>query len=158
MQRIFLFAGVLALAACSSSSSAPSPPAGAEPATETGTDTEETETPEAAPIAFTTAEVQELFDKKCVRCHSGATTVLDLRGFESETIGVPASTSSKAECSDSKTPTRIVPGDRNASLLWHKVKGTADCGDPMPPPSKGVKLTAAELERLGLYIDALSTE
>lgn len=149
--------GALILAACSSTTTTtPSP--GAETGTETPADeTPADETP-ADPVAFTDAEVQDLFNGKCVRCHAGATTVLDLRSFKSTTIGVPASTSRSAECADSATPTRIVPGDRNSSLLWKKVTGTQDCGDPMPPAGKGVKLTATELERLGLYIDGLSTE
>jgi hypothetical protein len=142
----FLFVSAVLLASCSSS---PTP---------TGTEPEEPEEPEGPPVAFTDREVQELFDTKCVRCHTGATTVLELRDFKSHTIDVPASTSGKAKCADSETPTRIVAGDRQASLIWHKVKGTQDCGDPMPPPSRGSKLTATELERLGLYIDGLSTE
>jgi hypothetical protein len=154
----FLWCAVF-LAACSSSSSTTTPSSA--PATEPSGGETNGEAPveePAAPVAFTDAEVQELFDTRCVRCHAGATTVLDLRDFKKTTIGVPAATSSSAECSDSATPTRIVPGDRNASLLWHKVKGTQDCGDPMPPPLKGTKLTAAQLESLGLYIDGLATD
>ena len=158
MHRLLLTGALLLAVACSSSTTTTPNPG---PGTETGTETPADETPSeetAAPVAFTDAEVQDLFNGKCVRCHAGATTILDLRSFKSTTINVPASTSSKAECSDSKTPTRIVPGDRSASLLWNKVNGTQDCGDPMPPAGKGVKLTASELERLGLYIDGLSTE
>lgn len=158
MHRSLLTSALLLAVACSSSTTTTSNPT---PRTETGTETpaEETETEQpGGAVAFTDAEVQDLFNGKCVRCHAGATTVLDLRSFKSTTIDVPASTSANGECSESKTPTRIVPGDRNASLLWNKVKGTQDCGDPMPPAGKGVKLTASELERLGLYIDGLSTE
>lgn len=155
MHRILL-ASALLLAACSSTTTTPGTGTGT--GTEPETPTEEEPAATEPAVAFTDSEVQEVFGKKCVRCHAGATTVLDLRSFKSTTIGVPASTSSKAECADSRTPTRIVPGDRNASLLWQKVKGTEDCGDPMPPPSKGTKLTPTELERLGLYIDGLSTE
>jgi len=49
----------------------------------------------------------------------------------------------------------IAPGDRAASLLWHKVKGTQDCGSPMPYDKGNKPLDANELERLGLYIDQL---
>jgi hypothetical protein len=148
----FLFASAALLLACSSTTTTSTPPAN-----ENETPAEETPVEESTepPVAFTDAELQAVFDTKCVRCHAGATTPMDLRSFRSTTIDVPASTSKTAKCSDSKTPTRIVPGDRNASLLWHKVKGTQDCGDPMPPPSRGTKLTATELERLGLYIDGL---
>jgi hypothetical protein len=151
----FLFASAALLLACSSTTTTSSP----SPATESETPAPGEETPAEEstepPVAFTDAELQAVFDTKCVRCHAGATTPMDLRSFKSTTIDVPASTSRTAECSDSKTPTRIVPGDRNASLLWHKVTGTQDCGDPMPPPSRGTKLSAIELERLGLYIDGL---
>jgi hypothetical protein len=155
----FLVASAVLLAACASST--PTPETGPGPGTEDATmppEGTETETEPATPVAYTDVEVQELLNAKCVRCHAGATTVLDLRSFASNTIGVPSSKSGKAECSDSKTPIIIAPGDRNGSLLWHKVTGTQDCGDPMPPPTKGVKLTATELEGLGLYIDGLSTE
>jgi hypothetical protein len=157
MHRFFLPSALLLVAACSSSTTA-NPAPGTNPGTETPAEETPTEETPEGPVAFKDSEVQDLFNGKCVRCHSGATTVLDLRSFKSTTISVPASTSKSAECAGSKTPTRIVPGDRNASLLWHKVSGTQDCGDPMPPSGKGVKLTATELERLGLYIDGLSTE
>ena len=75
--------------------------------------------------------------------------------FTKTTVGV-AVAGGRAECADSATGTRIVPGDREASLLWQKVNGTQDCGDAMPPPGKGTRLTKTELARLGLYIDALS--
>jgi hypothetical protein len=160
MDRFLLAsAALLAAAACSSSAtttSSPAPGAGEGTEPEPGAETPAEEDPAATePVAFTDSQVQDLFNMKCVRCHAGATTVLDLRSFKSTTINVPVSKSGTADCADSKTQTRIVPGDRDASLLWHKVKGTQDCGDPMPPPSKGTKLTATELERLGLYIDAL---
>ena len=158
MHRFFLPSALLIVAACSSSTTTTNPAPGTNTGTETPAEQDPTEETPAGPKAFTDAEVQDLFDGKCVRCHAGATTVLDLRSFKSTTINVPASTSGSAECSESKTATRIVPGDRNASLLWHKVKGTQDCGNPMPPAGKGVKLTASELESLGLYIDGLSTE
>jgi hypothetical protein len=152
----FLFASAALLLACSSTTTTTSNPA---PGTETGTETPAEETPVEDPneplVAFTDGEVQDLFNKKCVRCHAGATTPMDLRSFKSTTINVQASTSSAGECSKSANTTRIYPGDREHSLLWHKVKGTQDCGDPMPPPSRGTKLTATELERLGLYIDGL---
>lgn len=160
MQRLrFLWLAAL-VAACSSTSTTsnptPAPSSTAPNGGETNGPRPDEETP-AGPVAFTDAQVQDLFDTKCVRCHAGAATVLDLRDFKTTTIGVPAATSKSGECADTATPTRIAPGDRNASLLWHKVSGTQDCGDPMPPPFKGTKLTASELESLGLYIDQLTT-
>lgn len=152
----FLFASAALLLACTSATTKTSDPG---PGTATGTETPAEETPaeetNEPPVAFTDSEVQELFDTKCVRCHAGAATPMDLRSFKSTTINVQASTSSAGECSDSANTTRIYPGDRERSLLWHKVNGTQDCGDPMPPPFRGTKLKAIELERLGLYIDGL---
>ena len=83
--------------------------------------------------------------------------MLDLTSFAKATIGV-AVAPGRNECSKSAFRVRIARGDREASLLWHKVNGTEDCGEPMPPPGKGRALTATELERLGLYIDGLGGE
>ena len=110
----------------------------------------------SAPMAFTADEVQQLFSVTCVRCHAGSNSVLDLSSFAESTIGVPPASGRGAECESSKYPVLIAPGDREASLLWHKVNGTQDCGDRMPPTGKGAKLGADALERLGLFIDALT--
>jgi hypothetical protein len=109
--------------------------------------------------AYTQAEVQKLFDARCVRCHDAKSASLDLSApFTEATVGVrPGSTASATVCGkDSKMTARIVPGDREASLLWHKVKGTQDCGSPMPYDKGDPRLDATELERLGLYIDGLA--
>ena len=108
--------------------------------------------------AYTQAEVQKLFDARCVKCHDAKSTSLDLSApFTEATIGVrPGSTAGKTVCgTDSRMVARIVPGDREASLLWHKVKGTQDCGKAMPYDTGNKALSATELERLGLYIDQL---
>lgn len=161
MHRFLLLLAFL-LAACTSTTTT-TPASDTKPAaeneSESGTPTDDTSaaTP-AGPVAFTQAEVQDLIDTKCVRCHTGgADKPFDLRNdFTATTIGVTADGRSK--CADSATQTRIVPGRRDASLLWRKVNGTHDCGDAMPPPGKGTKLTAAQLERLGLYIDSLGRQ
>ena len=111
--------------------------------------------PASPPTAFTAEEVQDLFSITCVRCHAPNDALLDLSSFAESTIGVPPGTGRDAECATSKYRVRIAAGDREASLLWHKVNGTQDCGDRMPPTGKGAKLDAATLERLGLFIDAL---
>ena len=116
---------------------------------------------ESAPklTAYTPAEVQALFDARCVKCHDSRSTTLDLSApFAEATIGVRAgSTAGKTVCgSDSRFSMRIQPGNREASLLWHKVKGTQDCGSPMPYDKGNAPLGATELERLGLYIDGLA--
>lgn len=143
---------LVALAACSSSSTTtPTPPPAA--TSETPGDGTEQDATTPTTAAYTAAEVQDLFDTKCVRCHASNNALLDLSSFEKSTIGV-ATAGGRAECATSKYRVRIVPGDREASLLWHKVKGTHDCGEKMPP--SGSRLTADETERLGLYIDALA--
>lgn len=130
-----------------SSSTAPTDPAGDPPAEGTPTVT-----------AYTQAEVQTLFDARCVKCHDARSKSLDLSApFTEATIGVrPGSTAGKTVCgTDGRMTARIVPGDRKASLLWHKVEGTQDCGSPMPYDKGNKPLDATELERLGLYIDGL---
>jgi len=105
--------------------------------------------------------VQQLFDARCVRCHDARSATLDLSSpFTAATVGVrTGGTTGKTKCAGvSDFTTRIKPGDREASLLWHKVKGTQDCGEPMPSDKQGKRLDAIELERLGLYIDGLAKE
>ncbi|MDF2695217.1 MAG: hypothetical protein K0S65_3600 [Labilithrix sp.] len=143
------------LGACSSSStSTPSPaPASSATAEEEGSN----EPPPADVQAYTQAEVQELFDQRCLECHGPSNALLDLSApFTRETVGVATNSGQKKGfCESSERTTRIVPGDREASLLWHKVKGTQDCGSPMPYDKGNKKLDATELERLGLWIDGL---
>jgi hypothetical protein len=108
--------------------------------------------------AYTEAEVQELFDARCVKCHDARSANVDLSApFTKNTVGVPTGgTSGKTLCGrGSAIAMRIQPGDRAKSLLWHKVKGTQDCGSPMPYDRGNKPLDATELERLGLYIDGL---
>lgn len=159
-----LLATALAAAACSSettssssgsapvpSSSTTAPDDGAPPAEETP--------PATGPVtAYTEAEVQKLFDIRCVRCHDSTSPNVDLSApFTRDTVGVKVGgASGKTICGrGSAYELRIKPGDREASLLWHKVKGTQDCGGPMPFDNGNKPLDARELERLGLYIDAL---
>jgi hypothetical protein len=143
------------LSACSSSttptpgSAEPPPPPPAAPEAAEGT--------EPAVLPYTEAEIQTLFDTQCLRCHGTENTLLDLTApFAGKVVGVAASTVAKSECGKSKRSVRVVAGDREASLLWHKVKGTHDCGEFMPPSRSGIrKLNKTELERVGLWIDAL---
>ncbi len=108
--------------------------------------------------AYSEVEVQALFDKKCVKCHDARSPNLDLsEPFAVTTIGVKTG-GAKADTTCGQTSAfkiRIKPGDREGSLLWHKVKGTQDCGKKMPYDAGNAPLDATQLERLGLYIDAL---
>jgi hypothetical protein len=78
--------------------------------------------------------------------------------FTKDTVGVrTGGATGRTICGrGSEHTVRIKPGDREASLLWHKVKGTQDCGDQMPYDKGNKPLDATELERLGLYIDGLA--
>jgi hypothetical protein len=114
------------------------------------------DTPNVA--AYSEAEVQDLFDSRCVKCHDARSANVDLSApFTKNTVGVPTGgTTGKTICGrGSAIAMRIQPGDREKSLLWHKVKATQDCGSPMPYDKGNKPLDATELERLGLYIDGL---
>jgi hypothetical protein len=116
-------------------------------------------TTEESVTAYTEAEVQALFDERCVRCHSAANDLLDLTNFVSTTVGVQTGgPRNLGRCQSSAARTRIARGDRGASLLFQKVSGTHDCGAPMPYDRGNKPLDATELEKLGLYIDALPAE
>ncbi len=83
--------------------------------------------------------------------------MLDLSApFTKTTLGVATNPDPDAgACSTSRYVTRIVPGDRDASLVWHKVNNTQDCGKLMPSQTGAKHLDATELERFGLWIDGL---
>lgn len=101
---------------------------------------------------YTEAEVQALMSHACTECHyAGSIHDMDLAHFADATIGVAPRPG--GACGKSSFEFRIAPGDRNRSLLWAKVKGTQDCGGKMP--GRGASLDDVEVERLGLYIDAL---
>jgi hypothetical protein len=147
-----------ALGACTSSTSTPAPAPTDPPATEEAPSGESDPAP-ANLEPFTQDEIQALFDERCLRCHGPSNALLDLSApFTRETVGVATNEGQKRGfCESSAYKTRIVPGDREASLLWHKVKGTQDCGSRMPYDKGDKKLDATELERLGLWIDGLSS-
>lgn len=141
---------------CSGATTSPPAPASAEPAP---VEEEPTEPAPEGLEAFTEAEIQTLFDRRCVKCHGPSNALLDLSApFTRETVGIATNTGGgqRGFCASSEHGTRIVPGDRAASLLWHKVKGSHDCGSPMPYDKGNKKLSATELERLGLWIDGLA--
>jgi hypothetical protein len=160
--RILAILAVLAAltAACSSTTTSPtttSPPATSTSPTEPGDDPPAPDTTQVT--AYTEAEVQKLFDSRCVRCHDATSSNVDLsKPFTEATVNVKTGgPSGKTICGRSSDYAfRIKPGDREGSLLWHKVKGTQDCGSPMPYDKGSKPLDATELERLGLYIDGLA--
>jgi hypothetical protein len=113
--------------------------------------------PDQELFPYTEAEVQTLLrDRRhgCTDCHhAGSDGHMNLaEHFTRDTVGIARDAGRR--CGQSAFSLRIAPGDRQASLLWHKVRGTHDCGGRMPAGS-AAPLDATEIERLGLYIDAL---
>ncbi|MDB4935953.1 MAG: hypothetical protein JWP87_2925 [Labilithrix sp.] len=158
--RFTALALVAALAgACSSTTTSPTSGAPA-PSTTASTDPVDDAPPGDTKLtAYTEAEVQKLFDARCVKCHDATSPNVDLSTpFTEATVNAKTGgATGKTICGRSSDyVVRIKPGDREASLLWHKVKGTQDCGSPMPYDKGNKPLDATELERLGLYIDALA--
>jgi hypothetical protein len=157
MVRSFSFVLIVLAAGCSAATTAPTPaPA---PSATSPTDPVVPEDPPAKAAPYTEAEVQALFDARCMRCHDATNANIDLSApFTKTTVGVATGGVTKATlCAKTTAYTvRIVAGDREKSLLWHKVNGTQDCGSPMPYDRGSKPLTATELERLGLYIDGLA--
>jgi len=105
--------------------------------------------PGSAP--FTEDELQALVDVRCNPCHITRTTAgLNFSdGFVTATVNVP-STESDLD--------RIEPGDRDASYLYHKIRGSqADAGGRgVRMPANGPPfLSDEEIERIGLWIDGL---
>lgn len=159
---VALTGALLSLAtACSSTTTSPAP--NGSPATSATSETAPDD--EAAPVdtsnltAYSEAEVQALFNTRCVKCHDSSSANVDLSApFTKNTVGVATGGSTgRTICGrGSDVAVRIKPGDRAGSLLWHKVKRTQDCGSPMPYDRGNKPLDAAELERLGLYIDQLT--
>ena len=90
--------------------------------------------------------VQAIFDTKCLSCH-GTSGQLALDDFESKTINVDSTVSGLV---------LIVPGDHQASYLWHKVNGShieaGGNGSGMP---LGTPLSPDEVTSIANYIDGL---
>lgn len=101
--------------------------------------------PYIPPGADSCEVAQKVFLPYCTACHDGFIQELDLR---------PSALGGLANMvSPGYNPALlVVPGDRDASLLFRKsgVPGNDD-GDPMPP---GSELPAGVLEVLGQWIDA----
>jgi hypothetical protein len=89
------------------------------------------------------ADVVQIFDAHCVSCHrsSGPVAGLDLESDPCEAIVGVAS---------SRTDPYVVPGDREASVLWHRVADTGQFGVLMPPGS----MAEANVDTIGAWIDA----
>ena len=107
---------------------------------------------DAGPKPFTKAEIQSLFNARCAPCHVGSTSAgLSLANdFTTTTVGVASTQAPGMK--------RIAAGDRDASYLLHKLRGThttvGGSGERMPrngPPY----LSDSDIDRIGAFIDAL---
>src|SRR5690242_17366752 len=112
------FSAVLVLAGCSAATTSPTPAPAPVPSSSS---TAPTAPPVDPPVdetpkltAYTEAEVQQLFDSRCVRCHDAQSANLDLSApFTATTVGVrTGGTAGKTVCAKTSDFTvRIKPGD-----------------------------------------------
>jgi glucose/arabinose dehydrogenase/mono/diheme cytochrome c family protein len=98
-------------------------------------------------VAF--ANVQDIFNRNCVRCHQGAGAPAELVLIAGESyanlVNVPST--------EYPAWRRVQPGDRATSWLYEKIS------NPNPPVgSKMGTLSAAEIDLIGLWIDQGATE
>src|SRR5262245_5133150 len=106
---------------------------------------------DAGPVAFTTAEIQTLFDNRCQGCHTtNSSAGLNVQpDFTVNTVGVNSTQVPAMQ--------RIMKGSHTQSYLWHKLNGdqanVGGTGNRMP--NGGTAFTAAELAKLAAWIDAL---
>jgi len=116
-----------ALPACSDEGVAP-PPSGPEP------------------VRYS-AQIQPIFDARCVTCHtpSGQAPflILDASQSYSSLVGVAATLYPGSQ--------RVVAGDAGASVLYNKIADTGAFGGIMPP--SGTSLTDAQVGLIRDWID-----
>ncbi len=113
-----------------------------------------------------------IIGQRCIDCHhpggSGvavgkldmstpAAAFANLVGVHAQ--GTGAGTSGITCASVTPALVRVVPGDANSSLVFHKVQGKlagtlAPCGSPMPLPAAAEALTQAEVDLISAWIDA----
>ena len=105
-----------------------------------------------AQISFS-ADVQRIFDRRCVVCHTSGDhvgeLVLDRGSSYAQLVGVPSV--------ESAIMSRVKPGRPLKSYLFRKIQGThlaaEGLGWQMPPPSStSVALTVAERRTIELWI------
>lgn len=120
----------------------------------TGSDTDPTSTAGStgSEALSHAADIRPIWDANCVTgCHApmgtGSSWFIVDDGIYGNLVD--------AEATQAPGTKRIVPGDRNASYLWHKLNGTqaqvGGSGTAMPPPP--ATLAAADLEKIGQWID-----
>lgn len=97
------------------------------------------------PTVSFAADVQPIFDQRCIVCHdSGGTSGLRLVAQFSyaDLVGVTAT---------SYAAVRIAPGDPQASVLYNKITDTGLYGGRMP--AVGDPLTAPQIQTIRTWIE-----
>ncbi len=103
-----------------------------------------TAVPGTVDTAYFNTEVVPIFTQHCLNCHP-TNGGLDLGAAAAYTDLVNVVSMGYAP------DVRIVPGDPDASVLWHKVSGSPSFGLTMPP--SGATLNAAELQTIRDWIE-----
>lgn len=94
--------------------------------------------------AYFNTEVVPIFIDRCWTCHP-TTAGLDLGATEAYSNLVNVTSTNHAPA------IRVVPGDLDASVLWHKVSGSDTYGLNMPP--NGTFLSAQEVQTIHDWIE-----
>ncbi len=94
--------------------------------------------------AYFATEVVPIFQQHCWVCHPDMAGLdLSATGAYANLVGITSTNHAPA--------IRIVAGDPDASVLWHKVSGSPDFGINMPP--NGTFLTNDELQLIRDWIE-----
>ncbi len=95
--------------------------------------------------AYFTTEVETIFQAKCWLCHPPYGG-MDLTVSEAYGNLVNVTSTNYAPAN------RVVPGNLDASILWHKVTGDGIYGVMMPPPGY-TQLTLEEVQTIRDWIE-----
>jgi len=90
--------------------------------------------------------IRPILSDKCFACH-GPDEAQRQSGLRLDT-----EEGAYAALEDQKNRFAIVPGDLEASELWHRITST-DTAEVMPPPSSNLKLSAEEIDLLTRWIE-----
>jgi len=99
-----------------------------------------------APVSLAN-DVQPIFDAGCVSCHGPGSRSGDLDLSD----GTSRASLVNVDAFGYPGRKRVVPGDAIASVLWHKLAGTGQAGDTMPPG--GAPLDTALVSLVRRWID-----
>jgi hypothetical protein len=94
---------------------------------------------------FFSTEVMPIFQAHCWVCHPPMGGGMDL------TEGMAYSNLVDVTSSGYGPSVRVLPGDPEASVLWHKINFSSEYGLGMPP--SGAPLSSAQIETIRLWIE-----